>query len=267
MDQERDGLPVGGIREINLLGECNHPNIVKLLEVVVGRDLNSIFLCMEYCDYDLASLMDGKRKGFTVPEMKCISMQLLKGVKYLHKKFLIHRDLKVSNLLLTIDGCLKIADFGLARHFGYPVQPSTPQVVTLWYRAPELLLGAKSHTTAVDIWAVGCIMGELLTHKPLMPGKSEIQQIDKIIELLGTPNTTIWPEFDSLPVIQNFTLRSQPYNNLKSRFPGLSVAGLRLFNSVFMYDPKKRATAKDCLESPYFHEDPLREYLFKLRII
>ena len=149
------------------------------------------------------------------------------------------------------------ADFGLARKFGYPLKPMTPIVVTLWYRAPELLLGAKVQTPAVDIWACGCILGELLDSKPLLPGKSEINQLDLIINLFGTPNDQIWPGFSNLSVAKNFNLKRQPYNNLKHRFSWLSFAGLSLLNQMFMYDPGKRASAFECMESSYFSEIPL----------
>lgn len=190
MDQEKDGLPVSGLREINILKMCNHENIVKLNEVVVGKSLDSIFISMEYCEQDLASLLDNMAKPFSESQTKCLMLQLLGGLKYLHSRFIIHRDLKVSNLLLTDKGRIKIADFGLARLFSKTETTMTPCVVTLWYRAPELLLGSKTHSTAIDMWAAGCILGELLTHKPLLPGKSEIQQIELIIELLGTIGKT-----------------------------------------------------------------------------
>lgn len=135
----------------------------------------------------------------------------------------------------------------------------TPRVVTLWYRAPELLLQAPTQTTSVDMWAAGCILGELLGHRPLLPGRSELGQLELIVDLLGTPSDAIWPEFSSLPALQSFTLKQQPYNNLKQRFPWLSAAGLRLLNFLFMYDPKKRATAEECLQSSYFKEAPLRK--------
>ncbi|KAL1439735.1 hypothetical protein MTO96_009598 [Rhipicephalus appendiculatus] len=257
MEQEKDGIPVSGLREINLLLNIQHQNIVNLKEVAVGKSLESIFLVMEYCEQDLASLLDNMQSPFSESQVKCIMMQLFKGLQYLHKNFIVHRDLKVSNLLLTDKGCLKIADFGLARKYGLPVKPMTPRVVTLWYRAPELLLQAKTQTTAIDIWAAGCVLGELLLHKPLLPGRSEIHQLELIIDLLGTPNDMIWPGYSKLPALENFTLKQQPYNNLKHFFPWLSPAGIRLLNFLFMYDPKKRATAEESLQSSYFSEPPL----------
>ncbi|KAF6076908.1 cyclin dependent kinase 10 [Phyllostomus discolor] len=257
MDKEKDGVPISSLREITLLLRLRHPNIVELKEVVVGNHLESIFLVMGYCEQDLASLLENMPTPFSEAQVKCIVLQVLRGLHYLHRNFIIHRDLKVSNLLMTDKGCVKTADFGLARAYGIPVKPMTPKVVTLWYRAPELLLGSCTQTTSIDMWALGCVLAELLAHKPLLPGTSEIHQVDLIVQLLGTPSENIWPGFSELPLASQYSLRKQPYNNLKHKFPWLSEAGLRLLNLLFMYDPKKRATAGDCLESSYFKEKPL----------
>jgi len=257
MEREKDGIPVSGLREITILLACDHENIVPMKEIAVGRSLESMFLVMYYCEQDLASLLDNMQTPFSESQVKCIMKQVFRGLRYLHSTFIVHRDLKVSNLLMTDKGCVKIADFGLARYYGLPLKPMTPKVVTLWYRAPELLLNARTQTTAIDMWSSGCILGELLAHKPLLPGKSEINQLELVIDLLGTPNDSIWPEFSSLPALQDFTLKQQPYNNLKHKFPWLSAAGLRLLNFLFMYDPTKRATADECLQSSYFKEAPL----------
>uniref|UniRef100_A0A9J7WYR3 Cyclin dependent kinase 10 n=2 Tax=Cyprinus carpio TaxID=7962 RepID=A0A9J7WYR3_CYPCA len=249
MDKEKDGIPISSLREINLLLRLRHPNIVELKEVVVGSHLESLFLVMSYCEQDLASLLENMQSPFSEAQV-LLNSHIDTGDFY-------QRDLKVSNLLMTDKGCVKIADFGLARVYGIPLQPMTPRVVTLWYRAPELLLGTKTQTTALDMWAVGCIFAELLAHKPLLPGASEIQQLDLIVQLLGTPNESIWPGFSRLPLVGQYSLRKQPYNNLKNKFTWLSEAGLRLLNLLFMYNPQRRATAKDCLESSYFKEKPL----------
>nr|VZI23361.1 unnamed protein product [Spirometra erinaceieuropaei] len=256
MENEKDGIPISSLREITLLLSVKHPNIVQLKEVVVGRSLDSIFLSMEYCEQDLASLLDNMPSAFTEAQVKGIMLQVFKGLRYLHENYILHRDLKVSNLLMTDKGLVKIADFGLARPSNSQ-HPMTPKVVTLWYRAPEIILGDKMQTKAIDIWSAGCIMGELLLHKPLLPGKTEIHQLELTIDLLGTPNEQIWPGMSSLPLLDKITLKKQPYNNLRHTFPWLSDAGLRLLNFLFMYDPSKRARARECCQSSYFREHPL----------
>lgn len=257
LHHEKSGIPISSLREINILLNLRHDNVVQLKEIVVGKSLDRIFLVMEYCEQDLASLIDNMPSPFSEAQVKCIMEQLFRGIRFLHENFIIHRDLKVSNLLMTDKGCVKIADFGLARKFQLPSKPMTPIVVTLWYRAPELLLGSKVQTTGIDMWSAGCILGELLAHKPLLPGNSEIHQIDLIVEMFGTPNDTIWPGFSDLPALKQFSLKKQPYNNLRHKFSWLSDAGIRLLNFLFMYDPNKRATAEDCLDSSYFKEQPL----------
>lgn len=165
--------------------------------------------------------------------------------------------MKVSNLLLNDDGCLKVADFGLARTFGEPCKDMTPRVVTLWYRSPELLFGAREQSTGVDMWAAGCILGELLIHRPLLPGKTEIDQINRIISLLGTPTEAIWKGFDDLPAIKSIQLIHQPYNKLKNVFERASSSCLQLLNALFTYDPHLRISAEVALRSRYFDEPPL----------
>ena len=151
MENEQWGLPISSMREINLLLNLRHENIVELREIAVGRSLRSIFLVMTYCEQDLASLLDHMSQPFTEAQVKCIALQLFRGLNYVHKRFIVHRDIKVSNLLLTDSGCLKIADFGLARQFTLPNGTMTPMVVTLWYRAPELLFGTKRRQITIEI--------------------------------------------------------------------------------------------------------------------
>ena len=170
-------------------------------------------------------------KPFTIGEVKTLMYQLLSGVNHLHDNWIIHRDLKTSNLLLSNKGILKIGDFGLAREYGSPLKGYTPVVVTLWYRSPELLLGIKEYSTPIDIWSVGAIFGELLLMKPLFPGKSELDQLNCIFKDLGTPNEKIWPEYKSLPFTKKMTFSHYPYNRLKQRFDySLSENGFNLLN-------------------------------------
>ncbi|KAF9930669.1 Cyclin-dependent kinase 10 [Linnemannia zychae] len=255
MERENDGLPISSLREIKLLKTLRHDNIVLVRDVAVGNDLDQIFLVMEYCEQDMAALMDNVKKPYTPAEVKCLMYQLLKGIEYCHDHYVIHRDLKLSNLLLNSQGILKIADFGLARSFGLPSRPMTPKVVTLWYRAPELLFGDLNYTTAVDMWSAGCIFGELLKHAPLLPGKVEKQQVDLIIELLGTPHEKIWQGFNKLPM-SSIKLPEQRFNNLKNKFPHITDATRSLLSGLLTYDPKKRLSVKQALAHPYFIESP-----------
>ncbi|XP_068655686.1 cyclin-dependent kinase G-2-like isoform X2 [Aristolochia californica] len=206
MAKEREGFPLTSLREINILLSFHHPSIVDVKEVVVGSDLNQIFMVMEYMEHDLKGLMETMKQPFSQSEVKCLMLQLLEGIKYLHDNWVLHRDLKTSNLLLNNRGELKICDFGLARQYGSPLKPYTHLVVTLWYRAPELLLGAKEYSTAIDMWSLGCIMAEMLAKEPLFSGKSEIDQLDKIFKTIGTPSEKIWPGFAKLPGVRvNYT--------------------------------------------------------------
>eukprot|EP00268_Persea_americana_P004512 TRINITY_DN1143_c0_g1_i8.p1 TRINITY_DN1143_c0_g1~~TRINITY_DN1143_c0_g1_i8.p1 ORF type:complete len:801 (+),score=194.10 TRINITY_DN1143_c0_g1_i8:811-3213(+) len=211
MEKEREGFPLTSLREINILLSFHHPSIVDVKEVVVGTNLDSIFMVMEYMEHDLKGLMETMKQPFSQSEVKCLMLQLLEGVKYLHDNWVLHRDLKTSNLLLNNRGELKICDFGLSRQYGSPLKPYTHLVVTLWYRAPELLLGAKQYSTAIDMWSLGCIMAELLAKEPLFSGKTEFDQLDKIFRILGTPSEKIWPGFAKLPGVKvNFVKQPLP---------------------------------------------------------
>ncbi|KAJ6672271.1 CELL DIVISION PROTEIN KINASE [Salix viminalis] len=260
---EEYGFPLTSLREINILMSFDHPSIVKVKEVVMG-DLDSVFMVMEYMEHDLKGLMQSMKQPFSTSEVKCLMLQLLEGVKYLHDNWVLHRDLKTSNLLFNNQGELKVCDFGMSRQYGSALKPYTSLVVTLWYRAPELLLGAKKYSTAVDMWSVGCIMAEMLTKEPLFTGKGEIDQLDKIFKTLGTPNETIWPGLSKLPGAKaNFV--KQPYNQLRKKFPFtpftgspvLSDSGFDLLNRLLTFDPEKRITADDALNHPWFNEVPL----------
>ncbi|MBA0790100.1 hypothetical protein Gohar_014767 [Gossypium harknessii] len=260
---EEFGFPLTSLREINILASFNHPSIVKVKEVVVD-DHDNVYMVMEYMEHDLKALMESMKWPFSTSDVKCLMLQLLEGVKYLHDNWVLHRDLKTSNLLLSNQGELKICDFGMARQYGSPQKPYTTKVVTQWYRAPELLLGAKTYSTAVDMWSVGCIMAEMLAKQPLFKGTSEIDQLRKIFDTLGTPNEKIWAGFSELPGSKaNYS--KQRYNLLRKRFPVasftgsavLSDAGFDLLNRLLTYDPEKRITADDALKHDWFRELPL----------
>jgi len=265
MEKEKEGFPLTSLREINILLSLRHPNIVNVTEVVVGHSLDSVFMVMEFMEHDLKGLLDAQRQPFTISEVKCAMQQLLEGVDYLHQHWVLHRDLKTSNVLINNRGELKLCDFGMARQYGSPLKPYTQLVCTLWYRAPELLLGATTYSTPVDFWSLGCILGELLCRDPLLPGRSELDQIDRMFKLLGTPNERVWPDFPNMPIVRKARFVQQPYNFLRNHFPAftpdgrpaLSDAGFDLLNRLLAYDPSRRITAADALQHPWFSEVPL----------
>ncbi|CAL5440846.1 unnamed protein product [Camellia sinensis] len=271
MTLEREGFPLTSLREINILVSLHHPSIVDVKEVVVDKD---VFMVMEYVEHDLKGLIDIMKQPFSEKEVKCLILQLLEGVKYLHDNWVLHRDLKTSNLLLNNRGKLKICDFGLSRQYGSPLITYTPLVVTLWYRAPELLLGTKHYSTAIDMWSVGCIMAELLAKQPLFNGKSELEQLDKIFRALGTPNEAIWPGFSKLPGAK-VKFVEQSRNTLREKFPAisfkgspvLSEQGFDLLSQLLTYDPEKRITAEAALKHSWFHkEEPSIQELIRNRL-
>ncbi|MEW5307549.1 MAG: hypothetical protein WDW36_009937 [Sanguina aurantia] len=258
MERENNGFPVTSVREINILLKLQHPNIVKVHEVVMGKPGsgdNDIFMVMEYIENDLRKLMTSKKstpRSFSTAEVKCLMLQLLSGVAYLHDNWVLHRDLKTSNILYSNRGELKICDLGLARHYGSPLRPYTQPVVTLWYRAPELLLGIRRYSTPIDMWS------------PLFPGQSELAQLNEIISVLGTPTVEAWPGLTALPHYGKSQFRVLP-STLRSRFTSafggsaatLTEAGLDLMQAMLAYDPERRLTAHEALEHRWFKESPL----------
>lgn len=263
MENEKEGFPITSLREVNTLMRAPHENIVRIKEIVVGSSMDKIFIVMEYVEHDLKSLMDtmkSRNRTFSLGEVKCLLIQLLKAIAHLHDNWILHRDLKTSNLLLSHQGVLKVCDFGLAREYGSPLKPYTPVVVTLWYRAPELLLEAPEYSTPIDIWSIGCIFGELLTMKPLFLGKSDIDQLTVIFKDLGTPNDHIWPGYSSLPIVKKTNLPHFEFNclheKLKKSRVQLSEVGMKFFLKLLAYCPARRYSAVEALNHEFFLESP-----------
>lgn len=205
LEKEDDGVPSTAIREISLLKNLKHPNVVELKEVLFSQE--ELYLVFEYLEFDLKKYM--KKKGTALPAAQTMSFtyQILQSLVFLHSNRIFHRDLKPQNLLISDDGqTVKLADFGLARAFGTPIKTYTHEVVTLWYRCPEILLSQKHYSLGVDLWSTGCIFAEMAQKRPLFMGDSEIDQIFKIFKILGTPNENNWP--DALKL-----------NDFKSTFP------------------------------------------------
>ncbi|CAG5112041.1 Oidioi.mRNA.OKI2018_I69.chr2.g6299.t1.cds [Oikopleura dioica] len=218
MEKEKLGFPITSLREIVTLLKAKHENVINVLEICVGATKDKIYIAMEYLEHDMKTLMETMKGNFTIGEVKTLMIQLLRGVNHLHDNWILHRDLKTSNLLLNHKAVLKIADFGLAREYGSPLGEFTEVVVTLWYRSPELLLGQKKYSTYIDLWSCGCIMGEFLQGKPLFPGKTEQEQCKLIFKELGTPDDNVWPGFSELPHAKKINWERNRGNMLRKRY-------------------------------------------------
>ncbi|KAK7399266.1 hypothetical protein VNO78_10446 [Psophocarpus tetragonolobus] len=243
-------------REILVLRKLDHPNVIKLEGLVTSRISSSLYLVFEYMEHDLAGLAAGVGVKFSEPQVKCYMKQLLSGLEHCHSRGVLHRDIKGSNLLIDDEGILKIADFGLATFYD-PKQkhPMTSRVVTLWYRPPELLLGATSYGVGVDLWSAGCILAELLAGKPIMPGRTEVEQLHKIFKLCGSPSEEYWKKY-RLP---NATLfkPQQPYKRcVLEMFRDFPSASLPLIESLLAIDPDDRGTTSAALNSEFFTTEP-----------
>ncbi|CAG9318449.1 unnamed protein product [Blepharisma stoltei] len=250
LESEDEGVPSTTIREISLLKELRHPNIVQLQDIVFTS--NKLYLIFEFLNHDLRRHMDSV--GMLEEEkIKSYLYQLLQGLYYCHCRRVIHRDLKPQNLLIDKGETLKLADFGLARAFGLPMKTYTHEVVTLWYRAPEILLGAKQYSVPVDIWSVGCIFAEMVQKRPLFTGDSEIDQLFKIFKVLGTPTDQVFPGVTSFADFKP-TFPKWRGESLRTLVPNISEDGLDLLSSMICYDPSKRISAKNALKHPYFSD-------------
>lgn len=243
-------------REILVLKKLNHPNVIKIEGLVTSRMSTSLYLAFEYMEHDLAGLAAVQKIKFTEAQIKCYMKQLLSGLEHCHNNGVLHRDIKGSNLLIDNEGILKIADFGLAAFYDPEhKQPMTSRVVTLWYRAPELLLGATHYGIGVDLWSAGCILAELLAGKPIMPGRTEVEQLHKIFKLCGSPSDEYWKKF-KLP---NATLfkPQQPYKRcIADTFKDFPPSSLPLIEMLLAIDPDERGTVTAALNSEFFTTEP-----------
>uniref|UniRef100_A0A8D0CLW1 Cyclin-dependent kinase 1 n=1 Tax=Scleropages formosus TaxID=113540 RepID=A0A8D0CLW1_SCLFO len=270
LESEEEGVPSTAVREISLLKELQHPNVVCLLDVLMQE--SRLYLIFEYLSMDLKKYLDSIPSGQYMEPMlvKSYLYQILEGILFCHCRRVLHRDLKPQNLLIDNKGVIKLADFGLARAFGVPVRVYTHEVVTLWYRAPEVLLGASRYSTPVDIWSIGTIFAELATKKPLFHGDSEIDQLFRIFRYvglqnlglwahclesltLGTPNNDVWPDVESLPDYKN-TFPKWKSCNLSSVVKNLDDDGINLLSKMLIYDPPKRISARQAMSHPYFDD-------------
>ncbi|KIX10372.1 serine/threonine-protein kinase bur1 [Rhinocladiella mackenziei CBS 650.93] len=272
MHNEKDGFPITALREIKLLKQLDHVNILKLEEMAVERPKNerkkpSMYMVTPYMDHDLSGLLENPDVHFTESQIKCYMKQLLEGCAYLHENKILHRDMKAANLLINNRGVLQIADFGLARPYddeppkpghggGEATREYTTLVVTRWYRPPELLLQLRKYTTAIDMWGVGCVFGEMFKRKPILTGNSDLNQAQLIFELVGSPTEETMPGWRDLPGCENITEFGQHPSTLSRVFRELSPLALSLLSELLKLDWRKRINAIDALQHPYFHSEP-----------
>lgn len=258
MEGEKDGFPVTAVREIKLLQHLRNHNVVSLLEVMVEK--NECFMVFEYLSHDLTGLINHPTFTLTAAHKKNLAKQMFEGLNYLHHRGVLHRDIKAANILISNQGLLKFADFGLARFFSKSRQLDyTNRVITIWYRPPELLLGETRYGPAVDVWSAACVYMEMFTKKAVFPGEGgEISQLDKLYNSLGTPTRADWPDIVEMPWFELM----RPTERKKRIFEDLyrdvlTPAALDLVGQMFRYDPAKRPTAEEVLQHPYFvSEEP-----------
>jgi CTD kinase subunit alpha len=258
MEGEKDGFPVTAVREIKLLQSLKHDNVVCLQEVMVEN--NDCFMVFEYLSHDLTGLLNHPTFKLEHAHKKHLAKQLFDGLNYLHRRGVLHRDIKAANILVSNTGQLKLADFGLARFFAKHGKPDyTNRVITIWYRPPELLLGETQYGPAVDIWSAACVMVEIFTRHAIFPGDGgEINQLDKIYNVLGTPTLTEWPGLADMAWFPLLRPTEKRLNTFAEKYQErVSSSAFELLQAMFQYDPAKRPTAGDVLEHPYFTtEDP-----------
>jgi len=250
--QFKDGLDMSAIREVKYLRELSHPNVIELLDVYSSK--TNLNLVLEFLDTDLELIIKDRSLVFLPADIKSWVAMTFRGLEFCHRNFILHRDLKPNNLLVASNGLLKIADFGLARDFADPGYKMTCQVITRWYRPPELLFGARYYSTAVDIWSVGCILAELMLRIPYLPGESDMDQLKTIFRALGTPTEDDWPGHTKLPdYVPVGQFQKAPLRDL---FTAASADCLNLLGKCLLYEPRRRINAKEALNHPYFFALP-----------
>ncbi|EJW82829.1 CMGC/CDK/CDC2 protein kinase [Wuchereria bancrofti] len=251
---DSEGIPGTALREMTLLKRLKHPNIVSLKEVILDERL--VYLIFEYLSMDLKKCIDKipYEELMNKDELKSYLYQILQGICFCHQRNVLHRDLKPQNLLVDGKGCLKIADFGLARELEFAERRYTDVVVTLWYRPPEILFGCTNYSMAVDVWSIGCIFAEMAMKTALFRGDSEIDQIFRIFSILSTPKVEIESGVLKIPRF----LKSYPVyeKNILSKILAsyMDDEGIKVLKTMLAYNPKERVSAKALLKNPYFND-------------
>ena len=261
----RPGMNFTALREVRYLRTLKHDHVVRLLDTYISD--RTLFLVMEFCPSDLEKLIRDKTIFLSPADVKAYCLMMLKAVAFCHSHAVLHRDIKPANLLLSEQGLIKLADFGLARSLASPGNALTHLVATRWYRAPELLFGATSYGFAPDVWSCGCVLGELLLRSPLFPGETDPNQLQKIFALLGTPSVADWPGLNTLPGFVLFEhcdpLTLEQWQQL---FTGDSSSTTDLLLAMLVLNPSQRISALDALNHHYFVTHPSATKSSELRM-
>eukprot|EP00039_Didymoeca_costata_P032532 m.38210 g.38210 ORF g.38210 m.38210 type:complete len:301 (-) comp9403_c0_seq2:550-1452(-) len=254
LDCVEEGVPCTALREISLLKELKHPNVVRLYSVLHSE--KKLTLVFEFCEQDLKKYLDSCPEPPALYVIKSLHLQLLRGISFCHEHRVLHRDIKPQNLLLNKRMELKLADFGLARAFGIPVRNYSSEVVTLWYRAPDVLMGSNRYTTSIDLWSAGCVFAEMALKIPLLAGSKTHDQLHLIFKTLGTPSLAVWPEMAQLREYSDVALWPiEPGTGLPKALERLGPSGLNLLQRLLEYNPDHRITAEEALLHEFFQEN------------
>uniref|UniRef100_A0AAQ4NRC9 cyclin-dependent kinase n=1 Tax=Gasterosteus aculeatus aculeatus TaxID=481459 RepID=A0AAQ4NRC9_GASAC len=248
--EHEEGAPCTAIREVSLLKNLKHANIVTLHDIIhTDRCLTLVF---EYLDSDLKQYLDNCGNLMSMHNVKIFMFQLLRGLSYCHKRKILHRDLKPQNLLINDKGELKLADFGLARAKSVPTKTYSNEVVTLWYRPPDVLLGSTEYSTPIDMWGMGCILYEMATGRPMFPGATVKEELHLVFRLLGTPTEDTWPGISSNEEFRSYLFPQYRPQALINHVPRLDTEGIDLLSALLLYDTRRRITSEDALRHSYF---------------
>eukprot|EP00045_Choanoeca_perplexa_P007427 m.67001 g.67001 ORF g.67001 m.67001 type:complete len:412 (+) comp14073_c0_seq2:220-1455(+) len=248
--EHEEGAPCTAIREVSLLKGLKHANIVTLHDIIHTKD--SLTMVFEYLDKDLKAYLDDCSCYMDLRNVKLFLYQLLRGLAYCHKKKVLHRDLKPQNLLINQKGELKLADFGLARAKSVPSKTYSNEVVTLWYRPPDVLLGSVDYSGNIDMWGVGCIFSEMISGRPLFPGATNEEQLPLIFQTLGSPTHDSWPGYQDLPHAASSKIAGFAAKPLNTLLPRLDKQGVELLHKLLCPNPRQRISAEVAMHASYF---------------